>query len=88
MILHTPIVRIARKLRCDEGCVRHYAREARSPEQRMRRRLRETFGWAEDVWNRPPGVELTLEPATTRVPEISEIPDTPKERIRTERPTS
>jgi hypothetical protein len=59
---------LARRLRCDEGAVRHYAREKRKPNDGMRERIFTTFGIPYDAWDKPPSSDLYAgaDPVTTR----------------------
>lgn len=71
---------LARRLRCDEGTIRHYERGVRFPDTRMRRRMREEFGISENAWF-PAGIigadhdaYMGDEPATARKPDSVRIP--------------
>ncbi len=59
---------VARRLVCDEGAVRHYARETRKPSHEMRVRIFDVLAIPYDSWDEPPSSDLYAgaDPSTTR----------------------
>jgi hypothetical protein len=60
---------IARRCRCDEGAIRHYARDERKPNIVMRDRMVQQLGIAFESWDEPASKDLYAvgeDPATTR----------------------
>ena len=71
-----PYAQLARRLRCTEAAVRHYAR-GRVPDPRMRSRMQEVFGWKEDVWSMKPDLDVYAagdEPETRRDEKLAARP--------------
>lgn len=67
LLTRTTFGAIARRLRCDEGTVRHYAREKHKPEGEMRGRMFDVLGIPFDSWDQPPSSDVyAVDPATTR----------------------
>lgn len=60
---------IAKRLLCTEGAIRHYARGSRSPDRRIRERMKQAFGWEPNEWTRAPRPDAYVEstPPTTRI---------------------